>query len=179
MVIRNEFGKPRQCPNIYNYRSLPIESWQKGLCITFFLIVLKSPELFNLRLLHLPWHPLLCNFETTGKHGGLVRGLLLRTKKEWLLLTRWLTNVTLSFLCKRCTFTDCHPVFVYGTIEILRIIHQTWENKARSAVLIFLVTARQLHKDQPYENFIKVHFKSWAVTGLPAKGVLTLHKLSN
>ena len=83
-------------------------------------------------------------------------------------------HVTLRFLCKRCTFTGCHSVFVYGAIEILRITHQTWENKACSAVLIFsVVTARQLHKDKPGENFSKVHFKSRRVEGLPQKRVLT------
>lgn len=75
------------CPNIYNYKSSLIESWQKGPCITCFLIVLNSPELFTLRLLLLPWHPLLSNFDTTEKHGGLVLLVLLRKKKERLLFT--------------------------------------------------------------------------------------------
>ena len=61
-------------------------------------------------------------------------------------------HVTLSFLfdsCVNVVLLRAVALCLYGAMEILRITHQTWENKALSAVLIFMVTARQLHKDKP------------------------------
>lgn len=148
--------------NIYNYESLLIESWQKSRYITF-LIVLKSPEFIASWLLLLRSHPLSSNFDTNAKSCRLDSSIITKEEKRKVFVySATSKHVTLCLLCKRCTFSGCHFVFVYWAIEILQIIHQSW----LSAVFIFSVTTRQLHKDKPHENFIKVHFKSWAVKWL-------------
>ena len=76
-------------------------------------------------------------------------------------------HVTSTFLCKRCTFTSCHSVCVRSHRNITDNPSNVGKQSVFSCIYL-LVTARQLHKDKPGENFSKVHFKSRAVNGLPA-----------
>lgn len=70
--------------------------------------------------------------------------------------------MTLEVLCKRCTFAGCQAAILFWVMEeyFMSFVGRA-ANRRFSAVFVFLLMNRLLHKDKHHENFIKVYFQRW------------------